>query len=254
MAFAGKLIGGFLGFLINPFLGTAIGLWIGHQFDRAVKMSWSPMHFANLGGNASPAQHAFFNATFSVMGHIAKADGRVSPAEIKLAETLMTRMRLSPEQRQEAMTLFNTGKQADFDLAATLQQLRQASGGNIVLLRLFLELQHQAANVDGISADKQQLLEKIAQALGTSTFYSSGFGSQGFAGFGQQQAHRASSNHVDDPYAVLDIQSNASDGEVKKAYRRLMSQNHPDKLASQGLTEEMIKLATEKNPKHTSRL
>ena len=51
---------------------------------------------------------------------------------------------------------------------------------------------------------------------------------------------------LDDAYAMLDIGRGASDAEVKKAYRRLMSQHHPDKLVSKGLPEEMIKLATEK--------
>jgi DnaJ like chaperone protein len=45
---------------------------------------------------------------------------------------------------------------------------------------------------------------------------------------------------------VLDVPKSAADSEVKKAYRRLMSQHHPDKLVSKGLPEEMIKLANEK--------
>ena len=47
-------------------------------------------------------------------------------------------------------------------------------------------------------------------------------------------------------YEMLSVSPGDSDAEVKKAYRRLMSQHHPDKLVAKGLPEEMMKLATEK--------
>jgi len=59
---------------------------------------------------------------------------------------------------------------------------------------------------------------------------------------GQQPAYK----NIEDAYSMLGVKSDATDGEVKKSYRKLMSQHHPDKLVSRGLPEEMIKLATEK--------
>ncbi len=244
MTFAGKLVGGLLGFLVHPYIGTAIGLWIGHQFDKAVHLAWHPLHFIQKSFTAS-AQHAFSDAMFSVMGHIAKADGHISQREIELAETWMTRMRLSPQQRQEAIRQFNLGKEAHFDLQKTLHALLHSSGGNIVLLRLFIELQIQAASVDGFNAEKQRLLQRIAQQLGANMFSSTGFEQAGFD-YNNQQRSAHNPAQTANPYQVLNIKTDASNNEVKQAYRRLMSQNHPDKLASQGLTEEMIKLATEK--------
>ena len=47
-------------------------------------------------------------------------------------------------------------------------------------------------------------------------------------------------------YGILDIAETATDAEVKKAYRRLMNQHHPDKLVAKGLPEEMMKLAEQK--------
>ena len=45
---------------------------------------------------------------------------------------------------------------------------------------------------------------------------------------------------------MLNVQPDAGEAEVKRAYRRLMSQHHPDKLVSKGLPEEMVKVATRK--------
>ena len=47
-------------------------------------------------------------------------------------------------------------------------------------------------------------------------------------------------------YALLNVAEDASDAEIKKAYRRLLSQHHPDKLVAKGLPEEMMKMAAEK--------
>ncbi len=58
-------------------------------------------------------------------------------------------------------------------------------------------------------------------------------------------SHQASAS-IDDAYMVLGIDASATDAEMKRAYRRLMSQHHPDKLVSKGLPEEMIRLATKK--------
>lgn len=55
-----------------------------------------------------------------------------------------------------------------------------------------------------------------------------------------------SQSKLDAAYKVLGIDKSASDDEVKKAHRRLMLKYHPDRLASQGLTEEMIRMYTEK--------
>lgn len=56
----------------------------------------------------------------------------------------------------------------------------------------------------------------------------------------------SSQSKLDAAYKVLGIEKSASDDEVKKAHRRMMLKYHPDRLASQGLTEEMIRMYTEK--------
>ncbi|MGJ8687769.1 MAG: DnaJ domain-containing protein, partial [Spongiibacteraceae bacterium] len=52
---------------------------------------------------------------------------------------------------------------------------------------------------------------------------------------------------LQDAYKAIGVEETASDAELKKAYRRLMSEHHPDKLIAKGVPEDMIKMATEKS-------
>ena len=160
----GKIICGLCGFLLAGPIGLIIGIIIGHFFDRGLSLQNWPFHFGSV---AIQGQQAFFNATFLVMGHIAKADGRVSETSIQAARSVMARMGLNEVQRQRAMELFAEGKKSDFDLSYTLNELIQACHGNKVLLRLFLELQGQTVLSEGASSQvKQRILQTISARFG----------------------------------------------------------------------------------------
>ena len=249
MSWWGKLMGGAFGFLLGGPLGALLGVALGHRLDKGVDS------LEGLGvGDQERVQTAFFTATFAVMGHIAKADGRVSQDEIALAEEVMRQMNLSPEMRRAAIRLFNEGKQPEFDLDAVLEQFRRECHRRRNLLRMFLEIQLHAAYADGrMDAAEAGVLRQISEALGfpeaefrhleamvrAARDFAAG-GGAGAAG-GPSPADR-----LREAYEVLGVPEDASDAEVKKAYRRLMNQHHPDKLVAKGLPEEMIALATEK--------
>jgi DnaJ like chaperone protein len=195
------------------------------------------------------------------MGHLAKADGRVSEREIGVAEAVMTRMELSPEMRRAAIDLFNRGKQADFPLQQVLDQFRRECHHRRTLIQMFLEIQLQAAYADGPpDARKAAVLEDIGRGLGVPAFvlrrleqlirlqWEMGAGGAwtGAGPGGGARRPAAKGPTLDQAYAVLGLHPGASLPEVKRAYRRLLSQHHPDKLVSKGLPEEMMKLAAEK--------
>ncbi|MFK7855863.1 MAG: co-chaperone DjlA [Granulosicoccus sp.] len=265
----GKLLGGAFGFMIGGPIGAVLGAALGHSFDKGMnlQLEHGTTDEQLEPGDADRIKMAFFTATFSVMGHIAKADGHVHPTEIALAEALMKSMKLDADLRAAAIKLFNEGKQDDFDAEALVLQFRQECQRRTNLYRMFVEIQIQAALADGVMApDEEKALIKVAAVLGFSeiTFkqlemlvrYSmgvgSGSGSAGPAGAGagggQRRSRAPDSDRLSkrDAYKALGVEPTDDKATVKRAYRRLMSQHHPDKLVSKGLPEEMIKLATDK--------
>ena len=241
MAWWGKLLGGALGFMMGGPLGALLGGTIGHQFD-------SGMAGANrMGiGDNERTQAAFFTATFSVMGHIAKADGRVSEHEIQAARSLMHQMRLNDAQQTAAIDLFQKGKEPDFPLDEVLQQFRSECHRRTTLLRMFLEIQVQAAMADGrMDPAESRVLRHVGDMLGFDASQIEqliNFVTSAAGGHAPGQPVQP----IAEAYKVLGVPESASDAEVKKAYRRLTNQHHPDKLVAKGMPEEMVKLANEK--------
>jgi DnaJ like chaperone protein len=247
----GKLLGGALGYALSEsLLGVTIGVIVGHLFDRSIQLRRSK-HYDR--SSRVRTQAAFFAATFSVMGHISKADGRVSAEEIKLAEQVMKQMRLSKEQRISAIGYFNQGKQENFNLDEILQNFRQECNRKTALIQMFVEIQLQAAYADGSkNIREEQILQHICGFLGYPKVLLAQLESMLFASKRSRQSYRTNASYassttaLEDAYKIIGVRNSASDAEVKKAYRRLMSQHHPDKLISKGLPEEMIEIATNK--------
>lgn len=241
MGWWGKLIGGTFGFMIGGPIGAVLGAAVGHNFDRGLKTLPRPGGIP--GGERQRIQTAFFTATFSVMGHVCKADGRVSSNEIMAARRIMAHMDLGPDQKQAAIAMFNEGKKADFPLDDVLVQLRREIGHRLSLKRMFMEIQCIAASADkGVHPAVKNLLIHVSEVLGFSRYELESL----LASIGAQLHQREAGSSLKDAYSVLGLGSDATDDEVKKAYRRLMNQHHPDKLVSRGMPEEMVKVAAER--------
>ncbi|MEM7561976.1 MAG: co-chaperone DjlA [Pseudomonadota bacterium] len=244
MAWWGKALGGAFGFMIGGPLGALMGIAFGHNFDRGM----SGINSGDWQAEQERIQAAFFTATFSVMGYLAKADGRVSAEEIRLAEAVMDRLGLNAEMRESAKKLFNEGKSADFPIDEVVTQFRKETHRRTTLIQMFLEIQLQAAYADGVMhpAEKETLID-ICGLLGVPVSQLDRLEEMLLAGFGRGGAgDQDQGTSLADAYQLLGVDESVSDSDLKKTYRRLMSQHHPDKLVAKGLPEEMIQDATEK--------
>jgi len=248
----GKLIGGVLGLFRGGLSGAIIGLVLGHLFDR----------FLMSIGSVGKTQKAFFDALFSSLGHLSKADGQVTDTEIRMVETLMARMQISGDDRQRAIRQFNLGKAPGFDLEAALRPFAQMSALRHDLRHMFMEILVEAAFSSGrVTPEEHAVLLRIARELRIPGELFSAMlnargqpgtqgqaGQQGYQGYqsNRGQRQRAGGNtlpSIAQAYATLGLTAKASDSEIKRAYRKLVSQYHPDKLVSRGLPEEMMEMA-----------
>ncbi len=242
----GKLLGATFGFMLGGPLGALIGAYFGHSFDRGASQGSF--------GFTDPAtvQDQFFQSLFQVMGHIAKADGQVSEQEIQVARMIMAQMRLDEKRKKEAIDLFNRGKQPEFNLDHTLKTFKQACHGHRNLMQMFLEIQIAAASADGsIQSSERLILDNIARVMGFNNFHldlliKSFQAQQRFHQSGEQQTYNTK-DRLPDAYQLLGVEPTTSDKDTKRAYRKLMSQHHPDKLVAKGLPEEMMQVAKEKS-------
>ena len=246
MMWFGKAIGAALGMAVGGPFTSMLGALIGHQFDAGLQGA--------SGGGARSIQGTFFEVTFEVMGHLAKIDGRVSEDEVRVARRIMHAMNLGPEQVQAAIGCFTRGKKADYALRRRLTVLGNQMGSRPDLARAFVEIQMQAAVGGGpIDAGKRRLLGEVAAALGVAPAQVAQIeallrGTAGRPGADMATAGQA----LADAYRSLGVDGDAPDSEVKAAYRRLMSQNHPDKLVSRGLPASMMSMAEAKTRELTA--
>ncbi len=239
-----KLVGAIIGFWLLGFLGAIIGFFVGGAIDR---------NFAYGRGAINPLsnskrQAVFIETLFILKGKLAKADGQISQAEIAHTEQVIQQLGITAEHRKFAIEIFKKGASPDFDYVPHLRQFLRVCGHTHNLKQMLLVYLIVLAVADGrIDAAEESLLLDVAQHLG---FDQAAFrhlmemviSQTRFADSGGSQT--VSPSALDDAYKALGVGKENSDQEVKRAYRKLMSQYHPDKLMGQGLPEDMIAVAT----------
>lgn len=242
----GKLIAGLLGFLLLGWAGLVLGLLVGHAFDRGLARN---MAFSSP-EQLDAIRQQFSETCFTLLGVIAKADGRVSEEEIQQAEHIMTELGIEGTQREAAIGYFKQGAAPDFQIEPVISSFLERSQGNRQLNQTLLMFLITMALADGvIDPSEREVMQACARQMG---FAEAAFNH--LLGMIEAQSHfnrfgetaPADADLLADAYRALGVAPDSDQRTVKRAYRKLMSENHPDKLIARGVPEAMVKLGTEK--------
>ncbi|MBA0166710.1 MULTISPECIES: co-chaperone DjlA [Pectobacterium] len=273
MRYWGKLLGLALGIVSSAGIwGMIMGLLMGHWIDKA----WASRRRDYFSAQ-STRQSLFFLTTFQAMGHLTKSKGRVTEADIKIATKMMDRLELFGEARSAAQQAFREGKAGHFPLRIKLRKLRDACLGRFDLIKMFLEIQLQVAFVDGVlHPNERRVLYVIADELGVTREQFEFFlrNMEGTSGqqSRQNQSRQNGKSHqrrnngysnghsyggqrpvspprgltVESACRTLGVRSSDDAATIKRAYRKLMNEHHPDKLVAKKLSPRMMEMAKRK--------
>ena len=237
----GKIIGTLAGLAMRNPWAAAAGFILGHQFDRGFASRFRL--FEKQGADLSRVSEDFVRALFQAMGHLAKVDGRVSEDEIRQARMVMHRLSLNPAQVRRAIGWFDAGKESGFPLVQRMRELRRNSARSdserLKFVRLLLEVVMAKGR---LKKEERALIWKVCMEfdIGRVELAQLEAMIRAQKGFKRSPAGDADAARVRHAYESLGVSADASNDDVKTAYRRLMNKSHPDKLSGSNPDPEAI--------------
>lgn len=226
MSIWGKVLGGAAGFALGGPLGALLGAVAGHAVD---KLRAAPGETADTDATKRIA----FTIGVIVLGaKMAKADGQVTQEEVNAFKEVF---HVPPEEMKNVGRLFNQARRDAAGFEPYARQIGRMFRDNPAVLEELLDGLFHIARADGtVTAGEIAYLEQVARIFGLSD--------------AQWDRIRAGNVGPDksDPYVILGVSREAGDDEIKSAYRKLVRENHPDRLVAQGMPEEFIALANER--------
>ena len=237
----GKIIGTLAGLAtLKPWF-VLLGLFLGHQFDRGFSARYRDFEYQGRTIGRLPEEYV--RALFQSMGHLAKSDGRVSEVEIRAARSIMHRIGLGPAKVRNAINWFDDGKRTDFPLQQTIRRTRRVAARKRELRLLFVRLLLEVVMAtDRFNQKKRALIWTICTEfdIGRVELAQLEAMIRAQKGFRHSPAGNADAARVKNSYQTLGVDQSATNAEIKQAYRRLMSRNHPDKIAGSNPGPELI--------------
>lgn len=230
MSVWGKILGVGIGLTIGGPIGALIGGALGHVVDQAAGRALVPYAGQTSGHEAQDqAQVAFTIGVIALAAKMAKADGEVRDEEILAFRRLF---KVDPKEEANVNRVFNLARQSTLGFEAYARQLGGLFNGRTTVLEDLLDALFQIAGADGIFHPAEiRYLEAVSREFGLT----------------RAQYRRVYLRYVapdkNDPYAILEVEPGATVIDVRKAYHKLVRENHPDRLIAQGLPPEFIKLA-----------
>jgi len=233
MSIWGKIIGGAAGFALGGPLGALLGALAGHAADKYVGTETPAI--AGPGGDderAATRQVAFTIAVIALGAKMAKADGQVDRSEIAAFKEVF---QVPASETANVARVFDLAKRDARGFEPYAKQIAKMFRKNHPVLEELLEGLFHIAKADGKIHDSElAYLAEVATIFG---FSEADFARIREANIGPDKA---------DPYTILGATREMSNEEIRLAWRKLVRDNHPDKLIAQGLPEEFVTLANQK--------
>ncbi|MFK8010950.1 MAG: co-chaperone DjlA [Marinicellaceae bacterium] len=255
----GALIGAIIGFKAGSVIGMILLGYFGYSVD-----TWIAENILGRPSHKAKIQESYFEALFTSIGKLAKADGTVSAQEIQKCELIMQNMQLNSVQRKSAIQFFNKGKQSNSNINPVIDKFNRATGRSFSVKQMFLEMLIEVAIAEGsINQAEWNLLEDICtrirfpQQLLVALVKMRGFNIKGQKSQSNSQRQgnqyrqkqrqwQPPKQHKVNSYEVLGVSPSDSKTVIRRAYKKLMSSHHPDKLIAKGLPPEMVEIAKKK--------
>ncbi|MDH3454523.1 MAG: co-chaperone DjlA [Desulfuromonadales bacterium] len=233
MSWFGKIMGGSVGFMLGGPIGALVGVSLGHALiDDKARSGYAET--GRLTGQEQ-RQAIFFTAMFAMLGKMAKADGRVCENEINVVRSFMhDKLRLDATMQKFAMGVFNQAKDNNTPFEDYARQFGQVFQNEQQLRMMFFEMLFTVALADGVLHPAEEKILRAAPAM------------LGLHGNIYDTVKRQFVSDLSHHYAMLGLENGADLSTVKKAYRKLVTEYHPDKIVSKGLPEDFIKFAEQK--------
>ena len=234
MAFKGKLIGALVGSLAGP-MGTILGGLIGHLYDRASEQQAARTRIGDAATDSiSAAQLDFLTSLIGMSIAVANADHHVRVSQIDALKAFFRDN--FPYSREDQRTIqaiidetFLNRDRLDVEALAGYYRFSSSAPGRLLLLRLLFKIAE--ADRRGISEAEERVIRVIAETLRISAATYQSIAAEFNAG--NERAYR-----------ILGVSPQASNQQIRSAYRRLAAQHHPDTVANLG--EEFTAVAEEK--------
>jgi len=242
MSWFGKIIGATIGFFLGGPIGMITGLVFGHMYDKGQELEQSDREgsehrqyfFRNTGYNRS--QMVFFVGAFSMLAKLSSADGRVTEgARRKVYEFMTNDLKLYGQSLDYARDIFDQAINQNISFENLATQFYYNFRTSPQLLTLMLDIFYRVAMEDGrLSANEERLIDFAARTFRISESMHESI---------RRNHHVKGASRY---YAVLGLTETATEGEIKKTYRKLILEYHPDTVAAKGMADEFKEYATKR--------